>query len=125
MKKIKSICLPVVMLMIVILQGCYYDVGEELYPQTGNCDTVNVTYSGHVKNVIQNNCLVCHSAAANLGNINLEGYTQVKQFADNGKLLGAISHAQGFSPMPQNGNKLPDCTINQISAWINKGSINN
>jgi len=109
---------------VLLLQGCYYDVAEELYPVTGSCDTANVTYTTHVKNVIENNCLVCHSQAANLGSINLEGHAQVKQYADNGRLLGAITHSPGYSPMPQNGNKLPPCTISQITAWVNKGAPN-
>jgi hypothetical protein len=27
--------------------------------------------------------------------------------------------------MPKGGSKIPDCDINKIRAWINRGSLNN
>jgi hypothetical protein len=125
MKFLKNIALLLPLVMIISMQGCYYDTGEELYPNAGPCDTTNVTYAVNVKNIISDNCLVCHSTAANQGGISLETYSQVKALADNGKLVGAITHAPGFSPMPQNAGMLPECSINQIKAWISKGSLNN
>jgi hypothetical protein len=45
--------------------------------------------------------------------------------ADNGKLVGAITHAAGFLPMPQSAPKLSDCNINKIKDWVNRGALNN
>lgn len=104
--------------------ACYYDVEEELYP-TLDCATDNVTYAGTVVPLLQANCLTCHSAAANFGNINLEGYTQVKRQVDNGQLLGAIRHEAGFSAMPQNQPQLATCNIEKIARWIADGALNN
>jgi mono/diheme cytochrome c family protein len=75
--------------------------------------------------LLQSNCNGCHSQAALSGGVNLEGHNRVKIFADNGRLLGAVSHAAGFSPMPKGGSKLPDCEINKIKSWINAGSPDN
>ncbi|RYD71393.1 MAG: hypothetical protein EOP53_23760 [Sphingobacteriales bacterium] len=114
------------MLIISGLSACYYDKEEELYPKdTNSCDTVNVSYSKTVLPMLQNQCYVCHSAAAGQGNVVLEGFDKLKIFVDNGKFFGAISHSPGYSMMPQGGNKLPECTLNQIHAWINKGAPNN
>ncbi|HQU60287.1 MAG: hypothetical protein KDD02_22520 [Phaeodactylibacter sp.] len=111
-------------LVLLVVNGCYYDVEEELYP-IQECNTNNVTYSGIVAPIIQNNCLQCHSAAANLGNVVLEGYDNLKGFADSGRLLGAVKHQSGYSPMPQSAPQLGDCLIARIEQWIDDGAPNN
>jgi Planctomycete cytochrome C len=77
------------------------------------CDTANVTFSGSIKPILQTYC------------INFSTYSGVKANATNGKLLGSIRHDAGFSPMPQNGNKLSTCNIALIKAWIDAGAPNN
>lgn len=114
------------MIVSVSLFGCYYDNEEELYPNSQQaCGTTPVTYSRDVATIIQNNCLTCHSAAANMGAVTLEGYTSLKTYASNGKLYGVISHAPGYSPMPKGGNKMSDCNIAIIKRWIDDGAPNN
>ena len=109
---------------LLSVNGCYYDIEEEIYPVTG-CSLDNVTYSGTVLQIIENNCYVCHDAASNNGNVTLEGYAQLKNYVDNGKLLGAIRHEDGFSNMPQNREKLLDCEIEKIEVWVADGAPNN
>ncbi len=113
--------------VISILSGCYYDVEEELYPSSSNCDTSSVTYSGFVKTTMESFCYVCHSTTAgpSNGGVVLEGYNEIKVYVDNGELLGAIKHESGFSAMPQGGSKLSDCTIRKIEAWVAAGAPNN
>ena len=55
----------------------------------------------------------------------LEGYDNLKPFAESGTLLGVITHAQGFMPMPQDASKMSDCNINKIRSWIENGMPNN
>lgn len=105
--------------------GCYYDVAEELYPATMDCDTANVTFGLDINPLMQQKCLSCHSQSANQGNVNLEGYDQVKSYVDNGKLLGSMAYSSGYSPMPKGEGQLPSCTINRLKAWINSGALNN
>lgn len=107
--------------LLVSLNACYYDSEEDLYPNT-NCVTDNVTYSGVIAPIIQSKCYTCHDAANNLGNINLEGYTNLKKYVDSGQLLGAIRHESGYSPMPQNSGQLPACEIAKIEAWVADGA---
>ena len=124
MKKI--ITYSITSLGIILSSGCYYDVAEELYPASDTfCDTTNITYSLKVLPVIQDNCYSCHSGSAPSGNVGLDSYTKLKTQADNGKLIGTISHAAGFSAMPQGGNKLSNCEISTIQTWINNGTPNN
>jgi hypothetical protein len=44
---------------------------------------------------------------------------------NNGKLMGSITWASGFSPMPKNASKMPDCEIQKIQKWIDQGALNN
>jgi cytochrome c5 len=112
----------------VLLSRCYYDSEEYLFPETGNnCDTANASYSLSVFPILDNKCLTCHSnasAAALGGNVKLENYADVKARADDGKLIGTITHASGFVPMPMGGSKLDDCSISVIQKWIDNGSLN-
>ena len=110
---------------LMLLAGCYYDNKEDLYPSVISCDTTGVTYSGKVVSIIQSNCYTCHSASAALGNVVLEGYTNLKTYADNGKLVGVIEHAPGYSPMPQGGAKLGECDIAVIRKWVSDGGPDN
>lgn len=112
--------------VIPMFSSCYYDIGEELYPQLqDSCDTTGVTFSADVYPEVQLKCLVCHDAATMSGNINLEGYNNVLVQVQNGKFLGAIKQSAGYIAMPQGGSKLDNCTIEFISAWINAGAPNN
>ena len=108
----------------VFISGCYYDNKEDLYPKVV-CNITSVTYSGNVEKIIRSNCYSCHSSAAQLANVNLEGYPNLKVYADNGKLAGVIQHQSGFAAMPQGAAKLSDCDISVIKTWINNGTVNN
>lgn len=122
------IYLLLIITSLSLANGCYYDVNEDLYPSNGGliqCDTLNITYNNRVLAIIQNNCYSCHTGATPLANINLQGYANLKLYADNGKLEGVINHASGYAPMPKGGNKLSNCDINAIHSWINKGALNN
>ncbi len=89
------------------------------------CDTASFTYSGAVLPILQSSCIGCHSGTPPSGNVDLTTYENVRALALSGKLLGVISHAAGFKPMPNGGNKLPDCRITQIRKWIEAGASNN
>lgn len=104
--------------------ACYYDVEEELYPST-ECDTEDVTYSGTVVPILQNNCYVCHGEDVNTAGITLEGYDNIIQYVNSGRLLGAIKHEPGYTPMPQGEAQLPDCTIAKIEQWVQEGAPDN
>ena len=125
MKKILTVLL---IFFMAGINSCYYDSEEKLYPVLStSCDLENVTYSATVKPILQASCYACHSNAnsATLGSgIKLENYEDLKIHAQD-HLMGAIKHEPGFTPMPFNGGKLPDCEINQIQKWIDNGMLNN
>ncbi len=86
------------------------------------CDTTVFTFSGAVYPVIEQSCLGCHNNSLQSGNVNLEGYANVKAAADNGSLLGSIRWDAGYVPMPPSGSKLPECQITRIRKWIEAGA---
>lgn len=84
------------------------------------CDSVNVSYSKQVSEILSKNCLGCH----NSGVIVLNNYVDVKNKVSSGALLGSIKQQGGFRSMPE-GYKLSDCDIRIIELWINAGAPNN
>lgn len=107
-----------------MMTACQYHVEEELYPDVG-CATDNVTYTGTILPILETNCFICHAESVNTGNVTLEGYDNLLSLVNSGRLLGAIRHEPGFTPMPQNQPQLVACTIEKIETWISNGAPNN
>lgn len=123
----RKLIIPV---LFLVFYGCYYDNEETLYGKPGgSCNTSSVTYSTDIVPIFQTNCFVCHSASlvseGGGGGYNLQDYNVVKMLALNGRLVGAVSHAAGYSPMPKYGTKLNDCNISMIKVWVTNGALNN
>jgi len=114
-----------VLFILIVVSECYYDSEEYLYPRF--CDTTNITFAQSVKPILQDHCYFCHSNStfSNGGGIRLEDYADVKTKADDGSLLGSITHTTGFSAMPMGTGKLEDCKITFIQTWIGAGSPDN
>ncbi|MEJ8757159.1 c-type cytochrome domain-containing protein [Pontibacter sp. H259] len=89
------------------------------------CTTTNVTFAGTIKPIFSKYCTGCHSGTAPSGGINLTVYNDAAGVAKSGRLVGAVTHAAGFKPMPQGGSKLPQCDIDKIKAWVTAGAPNN
>jgi hypothetical protein len=127
MKKIKTIFIP--LFFILILQACYNDKEEIIYPASANCDTTsNVSYASAITPIINAHCLACHGSGvftSSGGNLNLDGYSNISVPVSNGSLLKSIQHQAGVSPMPKNAQKLSDCNISIIKKWIDAGAPNN
>ncbi|MCB0515935.1 MAG: hypothetical protein R2798_03905 [Chitinophagales bacterium] len=99
-----------------ILQGAQNTICEG-----ETCITENQTYTNDIFPIFQSYCIGCHNATLSQGNLNLTNYSATVTVANNGKLLGTITHANGYNPMPPTGN-LPNCEISKIQAWINDGT---
>jgi mono/diheme cytochrome c family protein len=97
---------------------------------SNTCDTSGaIGYNSHVKSIIDPNCKGCHNASNLSGNVNLDGYDNVKHYATTVKpststnfLLGTIKQMAGFSAMPKYASKLDDCSIRKIELWISQGT---
>jgi hypothetical protein len=96
-----------------------------------SCDTNEtlIGFTAKVKPIIDNYCISCHNASVLSGGVNLNGYPQVKYYAETVRnniplLLGTIRHLTGFKAMPPS-YKLDDCSIRKIEMWINQGRLQN
>ena len=124
-----TLCMKFVLLAtgiycITFLQsGCTYDKAELLNP--GNtCDTTNISYSFSIVPLLTSNCTGCHSGASAPNGVRLDTYEGVNSVAD-ALLLGVINQSRGYIPMPKNGTKLTDCSINKITQWLAAGRPHN
>jgi hypothetical protein len=116
--------------IILIFSSCKKENEETLINKQGGpaaCDTSNIQYTNNVVAILINNCYECHnrSNGINEAGVNLGIYANVKSLVDNGFIIGVITHAPGYPPMPDGRPKLSDCDINKIKAWINTGAPNN
>lgn len=103
----------------VTLQSAGQDVNA------GNCDTANMKFSAHIVPILQANCTSCHNAAVAPAGVSTQTYGAVKLIADNGRLIGSITHSAGYTAMPLGAPKLAACDINKIKAWMARGAQNN
>jgi hypothetical protein len=117
------------MLICSLAAGCYYDTQQELYGiQNSSCDTSGVKYtniieSKSIASIIDANCNACHSqvTAQVYHSGALDNYNDLGVQADNGNLMGDITHNPSHNAMPPNASKLDQCTISKIQHWIDIG----
>ncbi|MGE5520696.1 MAG: hypothetical protein ACM3VS_12265 [Candidatus Dadabacteria bacterium] len=108
----------VVIIIAALLNSCYYDHASEIYPSV-TCVVTNVTYSVTVAEIMnRNGCNNCHSGNNPSGGFVLNSYAAVKNKVSDGRLWGSINHLPGYVAMPQGSNKMSQCDINKIKAWI-------
>jgi len=122
-------------LLLAVFSGCYKDKADTVAaynpppPHTDTssiCDTVNITFTGEITNIMTINCFSCHAGTADLGaGIQLDDYSTLKAYSDNGLLLSSITQDGGTSFMPKDAAKLSDCEISKFEAWINRGAPQN
>src|SRR5450432_29100 len=106
--------------VVTVVAGCAYTKKDIVQVPCVIADSV--FYNNDVVPILQVNCYRCHSAASSISGILLDNYNALKFYAQDGELYGAISHASGFRPMPDDGGKISDCNITLIKKWIDNGT---
>ena len=113
-------------LMFIGFSTCYYHNEETLYAVNA-CDTTNITFSATIAPIFETNCLRCHgnAVASSFGSgIRLQDYADVKTHLN--RAYGAMSHQDGFAPMPKDMSTLIDeCSIRKVRIWKEAGGIDN
>lgn len=117
------LCAGILATTIVWVSACSKDSEDEFAAQ--QCNTENMKYSTDILPIISANCYGCHGNGTVTNGIDLDGYAKLKIQAGNGDLVGAVSHAAGYTPMPYNAPKLSDCDINKIKSWVQNGAPDN
>lgn len=113
--------------MLVI--ACSKSAETDFTTNTGGntCDTTSVKYALDIVPILQGNCYSCHGSGSTggSGGIDLSTYAKLKVYASNGYLVGNVTHAPGYVPMPYGQAQLPSCEVNKIVAWVHQGAQNN
>ncbi|MBR9757635.1 MAG: hypothetical protein GYB39_06100 [Algicola sp.] len=111
-----------VFLVFSSLLNCTNTSEEDLIDQTPLEQGEIITYTVHVKPIIDANCLNCHGTPPTNGApISLATYNQVKQAVENNNLIGRISSQDPSFLMPLGGQRLPQNLIDLIIQWDNDG----
>lgn len=109
-------------IIALTFSACKYDSEEELYTI---CDTTAVSFSATIQPILAANCNSCHNATIANGGVITNNYNDLKIPVDAGVFHKAVNHLPGAVPMPFEGQKLPECELNKINAWLNQGAPNN
>lgn len=94
-------------------------INNQCEKNTADCDTLNVPFST-IQNLLNANCIGCHSSGRVNGGVILDTYVSIRLTAGNGSLIGAVTHAAGFTAMPPS-TSLSACNILKIEAWVRHG----
>lgn len=117
----KNTLLIVSLFTAVFLFSC--DADDKPDPKTNNtapqelCDSIAITYDGHLKAIVDLNCNTSSCHAIGAGGFKLGTYAEVKAAAEKPSLLGAIKHEAGFDAMPSGSPKLSDEIIQMFECW--------
>jgi hypothetical protein len=122
MTKIKISFLAMALVATLFLpNSCTKDKGKQPVsstppPAAGACDTI--TYSKHIKPIIDMNCALSGCHAGTTSNPLFTSYDLVKDRADAGRIKARAIDGPSF--MPPSG-RLPQAQIDLISCWLESG----
>lgn len=107
----------------VILNSCYYDKAEILYPNSNatlDCGTISAKFGTDVNPIIQSKCATsgCHDASAS-GGYAFRNYSEISAAKD-----AILSSAVVNKSMPQDGPLSLD-ERSKIKCWIDGGALDN
>ncbi len=108
--------------------SCKKDKALPLTPPAFDlCDTIIYRFSNDIHPIFTQYCtdVGCHVTGNPSGNLRYETHAEIADPAGQARLLGAINHKPGFSPMPQNLPQIPDSLRVRINCWFNNGAPNN
>jgi hypothetical protein len=86
------------------------------------CDSAVSGFTAVIQPMMTKYCVGCHAYPNASAQVELSGYSGVKNAINQG-LLKSLDHS-GYYPMPKGGAKLSDCEINQVRNWIQRGAPN-
>ena len=90
-----------------------------------DCGDEAVRYSTTIRTIMLANCTSCHDGPGGSAGIDLTTHAGVRGVAFGGELLGSITHAPGYAPMPSATSRLDSCDIVRIRSWIDAGAPDN
>lgn len=87
------------------------------------CETTDLTYTNAIATILNANCATagCHGEGTTF---EMHNFATATAAVATETIIGAINHTEGFLPMPYpiGSDKLSDCDIDKITAWIADGA---
>jgi len=116
--KLKFIFLSLLTLTLI----CCGDDDEDMMP--ADCDTVGITYTNTVADIFNASCAIPGCHVPNTATFSLVDYNAALIASGFGRMVGALNHEPGFTPMPNppGSPQIAQCDIDKIEAWIADGA---
>jgi len=108
-------------LLTAFLQSCVNNNEEDLYG-IKPCDITNVTWASKIAEIMQNNCVPCHGPEVAYKGVRHDTYEYEMIVVNDGRLRGVVNHLPGYSKMPKDRGKLPECELQLINIWLDNGA---
>ena len=110
--------------IVLLTTSCAYESPDDFIEEVVVEEGENITYVSHVKTIIDNNCLGCHSSPPQNGApMSLTSYNDVRSAVLNRDLIELISTQDLSEVMPLGGPRLPQHLIDLVIRWQQEGFI--
>jgi hypothetical protein len=116
-----SILTLLVILLATSLQSCVNNNEEDLYG-IEQCDTTNVTWASKIAGIMEKRCVACHGPEVAYKGVRHDTYEYEMIVVNDGRLRGVVNHLPGYSKMPKDSEKLPECELKLINIWLDNGA---
>lgn len=120
-KKKLIVPLLIITLQVISFQSCVNNNEEDLYG-IKPCDTTDVTWESPVREILRQYCVMCHGPSYAAKGVRHDSYESEKIVINDGRLRGVINHLPGYSKMPKDRGKLPECELNILNTWLDNGA---
>ena len=120
-KRVNILWILLIILSMSSLYSCVNNNEEDLYG-IKPCDITNITWTSKISAIMQNNCVTCHGPAFAYNGVRQDTYEVVMVVVNDGRLRGVVNHLSGYSRMPKDRGKLPDCELKLINMWLDDGA---
>lgn len=113
--------IAILIIITILLNACYYDKEQLLYPVSFNCTGSTPSFSTDVMPIINTSCAQgagCHGAGSSHGPGALTNYSQISNAGS--QVLSSILN--GRMPL---GPSLSAAQIKTINCWVNGNMPNN
>ena len=111
-------------ILSIIPPSCENNNEFDLYG-TQECDTTNITWNSKIAGILEKNCVSCHGAEVSYNGVRHDSYAAEMIVVNDGRLRGVVNHLDGYSKMPKDRAKLPDCELKIINKWLDNDAPEN
>lgn len=119
--KLKTLGLAIILSMVFI--ACSDD-DPVIDPVVDTCETEGISYTTGISAILNASCAVAGCHVVGGGAFAMDDYTSAFVAVGFNRIVGSINHSDGFLPMPypSGSDKISQCNIDKLTAWVNSGA---